>query len=239
MTLNHQRPEAAQRALDGSTIDFHTMFYTIQGEGPHSGVTSLFIRLAGCNLQCPLCDTEYTQGRRHVQIDDLVRWAAASIRNKKCKLIVITGGEPTRQVLGPFIDALWAAFGLKVQIESNGVLAPDPRTIQLIIDGVVDYIVSPKTSRVCDETNLAMAFKYVIDHESVNWDDGLPIKALGHVAKPHVARPPAGFKGEIYINPMDSQDDEYNKRSMAAVRDIALQFGHRAGCQLHKLLDIA
>ena len=37
------------------------IFFTLQGEGAHSGIPAIFVRLSGCNLQCPWCDTEFEQ----------------------------------------------------------------------------------------------------------------------------------------------------------------------------------
>lgn len=58
--LNHQPIEKVQRTFDG-TLQVHSIFKTIQGEGPFCGVPAVFIRLAGCNLQCPWCFVGNTQ----------------------------------------------------------------------------------------------------------------------------------------------------------------------------------
>ena len=48
------------------SYDVHSIFPTIQGEGPFVGQPAIFIRLAGCNLQCPACDTDYTLSLIHI-----------------------------------------------------------------------------------------------------------------------------------------------------------------------------
>ena len=54
----------------GLSLQVNSIFYTIQGEGPFAGRPAIFIRLAGCNLQCPGCDTEYTK-RQTMTVDEI------------------------------------------------------------------------------------------------------------------------------------------------------------------------
>jgi len=256
--VNQQRPEPRVKG-DGNTLDFHSMFFTIQGEGPFAGHRAIFVRLAGCNLQCPGCDTEYTQGRSTVD----AKWLAAEValmartqtgfdptneeQLNENFLVVITGGEPLRQTIGPFVRDL-IEMGFSVQIESNGVFAPDPILAQTI-DSVrndlraFQLVVSPKTSRINEDTaGYAHAFKYVLDVESVDPRDGLPIKALDHPASTGVARPPKtnrhGEQMPVYLNPFDAQDEERNLLNLRAAACQAMKFGYILGVQLHKLIGL-
>ena len=52
-------PSRKQVLDDGQELWVQEVFYTLQGEGPFSGQPALFIRLAGCNLRCFWCDTEF------------------------------------------------------------------------------------------------------------------------------------------------------------------------------------
>lgn len=240
--MNPQKPEARSKG-DGTTLDLHSMFYTLQGEGPFAGQRSIFVRLAGCNLQCPGCDTEYTEGRREVQYMDLVMDIEKladehGITNSTGFLIVITGGEPLRQSIGRFVDAL-IYEGYRVQIESNGVFEPDAILTNMLQYKVADLhlVVSPKTKRINELTaSYATCFKYVLDHRSINPDDGLPIKALEHPASTGVARPELGKP--IYVNPYDVKDPVENQKNLDAAAQSALRFGYICGTQLHKLLGL-
>lgn len=240
--MNDQKPEPHADG-DGNTLDVHSIFFTIQGEGPFTGHRAIFIRLAGCNLQCPGCDTEYTQGRRRVPIEqimveawDVVPWLITSTEGSK-PLIVITGGEPLRQVIGPFVMQL-LQNDFAVQIESNGVFKPDPVLFDLLaVHSELTLVVSPKTSRIHDQTaRLAKAFKYVLDADSVDPQDGLPIKALEHPASTGVARPPKGKP--VYLNPCDSKDPVRNAANLTAVAQSCVKHGYIMGVQLHKLVGL-
>lgn len=236
--INNQPPEPAVKS-DGTFLEVHSVFYTIQGEGPFSGYRSIFVRLAGCNLQCPGCDTEYTSSReawiaQHLAI--FVTRMAIEEGAPNC-LVVVTGGEPTRQNLGVFLTSL-AEFGHHVQIESNGVLAPDEVTAEMIADHRVTLVISPKTAKINPEARaLASCFKYVLDHRSVDPKDGLPIRALEHPAAKGVARPRPG--APVYINPYDVQDPIENKRNLAAASLSSMKHGYILGVQLHKIAELA
>lgn len=234
--MNNQKPEPRSKG-DGSTLDVHSIFFTIQGEGPFAGHRSIFVRLAGCNLQCPGCDTEYTQGRKIHPIEELTETVVGLARDNKAEgcLVVITGGEPLRQAIGRFVSRL-TDLGHIVQIESNGVFEPDEQLRgQLYFSPSVHLVISPKTTRIHPSSaNLAACFKYVLDHRSVDPVDGLPIKALEHPASTGVARPRRGAK--VYLNPYDVKDEHENALNLKAVAESCLRYGHIMGIQLHKVI---
>lgn len=221
-------------------VELHHIFFTLQGEGPFAGERSVFVRLAGCNLKCPGCDTDYTSQRTKIMPEGIVKMVRDILHPNEIEktLIVITGGEPMRQRLGPLCQAL-TDEGHTVQIETNGVLPLDEQTRHLAAQKKVFIVVSPKTSRINAETaRAAHAFKYVLRQGDINVDDGLPTRALEHKAAPKVARPPSDFVGLVYINPMDEQDDRRNMLNTDACLRSALTFGHRMGVQLHKILNL-
>ena len=243
--INIQPIEKRDHHQDGR-LDVHSVFRTIQGEGPFTGHASVFVRLAGCNLQCPSCDTEYTSKRTLYTVESLVSqvktWAAAPY------LVVITGGEPFRQNVQPFVVAL-VAEGYRVQIETNGTLAPFLRDRGL---GVFSYlcshnfndyarcfiVCSPKAGKVNAElAPLISAYKYVMNAGLVA-ADGLPVLALDHTASPHVARPHRGFKGPVYLQPCDDKDPELNGANLSACIASVLKHGYILQLQVHKIIDL-
>ncbi len=104
-------------------LKVNEVFYSIQGEGLWAGAPCIFVRLAGCNLKCPFCDTDYSQKFEATSKDllDIVINLRAPTRR-----IVITGGEPCMQNLYPFIEYCHN-YGLSVHLETNGTL-PVPTT---------------------------------------------------------------------------------------------------------------
>lgn len=243
--VNQQPVEVIDHHADG-TLDFHSMFFTLQGEGPFAGHRALFIRLAGCNLQCPGCDTEYTDGRKRLSAKQLVVDAEMLLEQHEISfpdaLIVITGGEPLRQRLDELVFRL-VEYGAKVQIETNGVLGPS-QELKMHWDQHDDlvFVVSPKTSRIHrDWADYADCFKYVLKSDEIDLDDGLPTRALGHKATPRVARPPTdghAIFAPVYVNPMDEKDTAKNVLNTLAVARSAMQYGYIAGVQMHKIFNL-
>ena len=73
-------------------------FVSLQGEGHFTGTPSFFLRLSGCNLQCPFCDTSH-QTFMELSEDTIVEEAS----REKPRHIVITGGEPALQLTGSLV----------------------------------------------------------------------------------------------------------------------------------------
>lgn len=195
----------------------------------------MFVRLYGCNLQCPWCDTDYTSQQHRLPPIDLLEIVRAHIATG---LVVITGGEPFRQNIAPFVRLLLTR-SYTVQIETNGVLYPGedfpwghPR---------LTVVCSPKTARIHPETARRVdAYKYVIEAGRVA-ADGLPTTALGHdLGKAeHVARPPESWNGPIYIQPMDAKDEDTNARNARVCAELVMR--HRRyilGFQMHKYMGL-
>jgi len=93
-------------------------FYTLQGEGVHTGKAAYFIRLGGCDVGCVWCDVKesWDAGKHPLwQIDDLVK----TVKETATEIVVITGGEPLIHDLVPLTNALHAK-GLRIHIETSG-----------------------------------------------------------------------------------------------------------------------
>ncbi len=104
-------------------LKIHEIFYSIQGEGKQTGTPALFIRLAGCNLHCPWCDTDYETKVEMTltEIRQEIVCTLQAVSNWSGIIFVITGGEPTIQNIHPLITMLRENFpDNKIYIETNG-----------------------------------------------------------------------------------------------------------------------
>ncbi len=93
-------------------------FFTIQGEGAHTGRPAYFIRTAGCDVKCWWCDVKDSwDGDKHPKIS--VRDLAVSAEASRAPFVVITGGEPLLHDLGPLTTVL-KQRNLSIHIETSG-----------------------------------------------------------------------------------------------------------------------
>jgi organic radical activating enzyme len=119
-------------------------FESFQGEGPWTGQRCVFVRFSRCNLKCSFCDTPESwdwsrynpsEVSEKVPVAELVSW----VRERAVDMMVLTGGEPMLQQSA--MAALARGLGgVRVQVETNGTMAPTPE-----LASVIDlWVVSPK-----------------------------------------------------------------------------------------------
>ncbi len=129
------------------------IFYSVQGEGTWTGTPAVFVRLAGCNLSCSFCDTDYSLKFFGSVADVVTRVRDAG---GSCPMVILTGGEPLAQrETGALIDAL-RADGRRVHIESNGTLPAE-------LPGDVWLTVSPKERLAPEMARRADEAKLIVD----------------------------------------------------------------------------
>lgn len=110
------------------------IFYSIQGETCAAGLPSVFVRLAGCNLDCAWCDTRYARDTgNEMELDAIVRKIE---EYPSADHVTVTGGEPLLQTNTVHLLKLITDRGLKCQIETNGsILIRDvPENVRKIVD---------------------------------------------------------------------------------------------------------
>ncbi len=111
------------------------LYKSVQGESSFAGLPCIFVRLAGCNLRCAWCDSEYTfTGGKPFTTDEVEAQIKALA---SCTLVEFTGGEPMLQAkeLIPLMERLLAQ-GFTVMMETSGErpLAEVPRAVHKIVD---------------------------------------------------------------------------------------------------------
>lgn len=219
-----------------------SIFYTIQGEGPFSGMPALFIRMAGCNLACHFCDTQFEEGmnKRPFETEQLVRQIKEQYDLIQRHLIVITGGEPLRQNIVPLIKQLIDDGAGNIQIETAGTCWQDNLTSG-IVAGKVTLVCSPKTPKVHTVVaDLCSDWKYIITAGETSAGDGLPNKGTQIGTKDQLQTIYRSHKtfDRIWVSPCDLYDADKNLANLEEVKRVALKYGYRVSLQIHKLLGV-
>ena len=202
------------------------IYFTLQGEGFHTGKHAVFCRFSGCNLWsgleknrekaiCNFCDTDFVgtdgiNGDKYQNAESLVRkideiWD----KNLNDKLVVFTGGEPLLQLNGELIDLLHERK-FKVAIETNGTILP-PKNIDWIC-------VSPKKGA---EFNL----NYGNEIKLVYPQEGLDPEEFQDFDFDH-----------FFIQPMDGKD--LQKNILQSVSYCIENPLWRLSLQTHKIMGI-
>ena len=205
------------------------IFYTLQGEGLHTGRPAVFLRFSGCNLWsgrevdrasavCQFCDTDFfgvdgSDGGKYTSPAALAEkvntlWPALT-GNDANKYVVCTGGEPLLQLDEALIQAL-KEKGFQVAVETNGTVER-PRGIDWLC-------MSPKAGA---KTILSAGDELKLVYPQVN-------------------APPEQFEGmsfgHFFLQPMDGPDLEENTKS--ALKYCLTHPHWRLSLQSHKLLQI-
>lgn len=211
---------------DGSTLDVKHIFPTLQGEGPFAGVPAVFLRLGGCNLTCDFCDTDFEnfEGQPAAGVIQRIEVLSLNTAGHRVRgLVVITGGEPFRQEIGPLCKVLLTK-GFQVQIETNGTLYREvPEAVSIVCSpkrGKQDYL--PLRPDLLPRLS---ALKFLV---SAGRGDYTGVPELGQ----------SEFGVPVYVQPMDEYDEAKNRANVAHALALATEKGYRLSLQLHKLLGI-
>lgn len=201
-------------------------FYTLQGEGAHTGRAAVFLRFAGCNLWtgresdrknaiCNFCDTDFIgtngqNGGKFESAKDLASHAKSLWQSStQNPYIVCTGGEPLLQLDAELIDALHD-LGFEIAIESNGTIAAL---------GSIDWVcISPKgTAKLAQTSGNELKLVYP-------QNDALPEK----------------FEGlefdNFFLQPMDNEN--YHENLRKSIEYCLKNPKWRLSLQTHKIIGI-
>jgi organic radical activating enzyme len=189
------------------------IFYSLQGEGFHTGTPAVFVRFSGCNLHCAFCDTQHQTGERMTTqaiVDEINRYPNAP-------LIVLTGGEPSLFIDEAFVEELKQKTGKRIAIETNGT-RPLPDNIDWVT-------LSPKTGfdggdsepcvlKQCDELKVVYL--------------GQDLTHYDHIEAKH-----------RFLQPCFSEDDAQCQINMKSCVDAVMNNpSWRLSLQTHRILGI-
>lgn len=232
---------------DGLTLDINEIFPTLQGEGPFAGRPAVFVRLAGCNLACRYCDTEF-EVSVPMHVGDVVRQVRDLAGGNmlapgfRATLVVITGGEPLRQNIVPLVREL-TRLSLIVQIETAGTLWQDG-----LLFCVHEHLLvcSPKTPKVNPRIEShCRHWKYIVAHDDCDPTDGLPVRATQGAMRTTINAPVfRSSMGWRWVQPRydympdGTPDAASNAKNVKHAVDIAMRYDYRLSLQQHKLLNL-
>ncbi len=188
------------------------IFYSLQGEGYHVGSAAVFVRLSGCNLHCPFCDTQHESGTEMTD-EEIVE----AVKAYPARLVVITGGEPSLQLTKSLVNALHDIDKI-VAVETNGTHS---------LPGNVDWItLSPKDNFLGGEAEVVLN---IVDEIKVIFD-GVHVPSM----YPNIMCTHARF-----LQPCDTGDPVKDAETVqAAIEYIKKDPRWKLSLQIHKILNI-
>ena len=188
------------------------IFYSLQGEGYHVGSAAVFIRLSGCNLHCPFCDTSHESG---IEMTD--EEIVEAVKVYPARLVVITGGEPSLQLTKSLVNALHDIDRM-VAVETNGTHR---------LPGNVDWItLSPKDAYLGGEADVVLN---IVDEIKVIFDGVHAPSMYPGIMCTHAR----------FLQPCDTGDPERNAEIVRLAIDyIKKDPRWKLSLQIHKILNI-
>lgn len=192
------------------------IFYSLQGEGHYTGTPAVFLRLAGCNLKCWFCDTEFLSYKEMTE-DEIV----SEVSKYPARNIVITGGEPTMQ-LTTSLERKLHDTGFFIMMETNG-------TRELPEDIVIDWITcSPKLLSASPSKLAELKIQHIDELKVVYEGDGHDMSVYDDIQAT-----------EYRLQPCATGDDSRDKLILAqTIKYILDNPQWRLSLQTHKLLGV-
>jgi len=162
MTLKKHNKFLTDIFKEGTSLPLIDQFYSLQGEGFHTGEAAYFIRIGGCDIGCQWCDEKITWSpaiHHSITINEIIE----KTKSTASPNLVVTGGEPCIYNLEP-ITLLAQQNNIKTYLETSGAYP---------IKGKWDWIcVSPKPQEGALKENFLKAneLKVIIfDDSDIKW----------------------------------------------------------------------
>lgn len=214
----------------------NNLYSTIQGEGVLTGIPMLLLRLQGCDVGCPFCDTKetwhYDQSRQRPTLgaalgsNDLfvemtVSELLAALQEQSGNIgwILITGGEPARYDLNPLLDTLHKA-AFKTALETSGT-----------------YLLQGQPRWICVSPKFEMPGKRSLETDTISRADELKFvlgkKADLEIINTILDRYPTKPGVQICLQPISQ-----SRRATEICLEVVIENGWRLSLQTHKYIGI-
>ena len=189
------------------------IFYSLQGEGYHSGTPAVFVRFSGCNLRCAFCDTQHQTGEplslKEI-VDEVNKYPNAP-------LLVLTGGEPSLFINEAFVEELKQKTGKRVAIETNGT-RPIPKSLDWVTLSPKSAFrggdIEPCALKRCDELKVVYLGQDLAQYDDIE----------------------AQYR---FLQPCYEENEEKRKANMQACVEAVKSYpGWRLSLQIHRILNI-
>lgn len=189
------------------------IFYSLQGEGYHSGTPAVFVRFSGCNLHCAFCDTQHQEGTM-MSLDEII---AEINKHPIAPMVVLTGGEPSLFINEDFVAAVKAKTGKFIAIETNGT-NPLPSNLDWVTfspkTGFKGGDAEPVVLKECDELKVVYLGQDLQQYAGIN-------------------------ANHRFLQPCFSDDAEQRQSNMQACVEAVMRYpGWRLSLQVHRILNI-
>ena len=189
------------------------IFYSLQGEGFHSGTPAVFVRFSGCNLRCAFCDTQHQAGEMlslQEIVDEVNKYPNAP-------LLVLTGGEPSLFIDEAFVAELKQKTHKTIAIETNGT-RPLPSSLDWVTLSPKSVFeggdLEPCVLKQCDELKVVYLGQDLAQYKDI-------------VAK------------HRFLQPCFCEDETERLANMKACVEAVMQNpGWRLSMQIHRVLNI-
>jgi organic radical activating enzyme len=213
-------------------MEVNEIFSSWQGEGTYTGTPAVFVRFAGCNLNCSFCDTNHEK-KFNMTAREVLAEVDKLLIDTAIDTMVLTGGEPLLQKdFSKFVDYamddMW-----EVHVETNGTMWNE----KLFYCHVT---CSPKAGTKLDEKvqRAVNEYKYIIEDDvSISDGDGLPV----NVPRPNSKKKPQRLKARCItsVQPCDyGKDKKRSKRALEIAKVVSQKYGYNLSIQMHKLIGV-
>lgn len=204
------------------------IFQSVQGEGFWAGHPAVFVRFAGCNLECPFCDTDYNQPAIAMTAEEIASQVSSLMPHPKTP-VIFTGGEPLLQLDTDLIYTIFPSLlhnlsqARQVRIETNGTIE-----VPVLLRSLIGWVTVSYKPGQPQNQKYGNELKMLVNEDTVL---GLPMNFLEYLAE-------NTFFDHLYFQPVrynnKERDDTIMRQTLflSAIHNIPVSF------QLHKFLGV-